>query len=94
MQWTTPFTSTRFPPLMSGFLMVLYLFEANTALAEEKAGAGVNLDHLLPFFLGLGGVVEPAPHRVAPVGQAPRQDVKVPAQRPPQLHSQHYTAHL
>lgn len=46
-----------------------YLFEANPALAEAEAGAGVDLDHHLPLLLGLGRVVEPAPHRMAPVGQ-------------------------
>lgn len=46
-----------------------YLFEAGPALAEAQAGAGVGLDHHLPTLLGLGRVVEPAPHRVAPVGR-------------------------
>lgn len=46
-----------------------YLFEAGPALAEAQAGAGVCLDHHLPVLLGLGRVVEPSPHGVAPVSQ-------------------------
>lgn len=46
-----------------------YLFEASPAPAEAQSGAGVDLDHHLPLLLGLGSVVEPAPHRVAPASQ-------------------------
>lgn len=46
-----------------------YLFEAGPALAEAQVGTGVDLDHHLPILLGLGSVVEPAPHRMAPVGR-------------------------
>lgn len=46
-----------------------YLFEASPAPAEAQPGAGVDLDHHLPLLLGLGSVVEPAPHRVAPTSQ-------------------------
>lgn len=46
-----------------------YLFEAGPAAAEAQAGTGVDLDHHLPILLGLGSVVEPAPHRMAPIGR-------------------------
>lgn len=47
--------------------LVSYLLEASPALAEAQTGAGVSLNHHLPNLLGLGRVVESAPHGMAPV---------------------------
>lgn len=46
-----------------------YLFEAGPTFAKAQAGTGVDPDHHPPILLGLGCVVEPAPHRVAPVSR-------------------------
>jgi hypothetical protein len=45
----------------------IYLLEAGPALAEAQAGAGMDPDVHLPSLLGLGRVIESAPHRMAPV---------------------------
>lgn len=62
--------------------LVSYLLEAGPTLAEAQAGTGMSLDHHFPSLLSLGGVVEPAPHGMAPVnGGQQKENVLVMTNR-------------